>query len=210
MGIRVIIADDYPGIRRVLRDLLESHPDMKIISEAEDGKDAIECCLGLMPDIAIVDVHMPGLNGIEAARQIVRQLPRVKVLALSGDPDLRYVRRMLTAGASGYVLKDFMLEELVDAVRAIAKGGTYLSSKIKREIIAAFCSGAERPTRIEEAVLRELVEGKCICDIALDLNIGPKKVYETRQSIADKIVVSDVGDLAGYIIRNGTDCAWLS
>lgn len=72
MGIRVIIADDYPGIRRVLRDLLESHPDMKIISEAKDGKDAIECCLGLMPDIAIVDVHMPGLNGIEAARQIVR------------------------------------------------------------------------------------------------------------------------------------------
>lgn len=132
------------------------------------------------------------------------------MLALSGDPDLRYVRRMLTAGASGYVLKDFMLEELVDAVRAIAKGGTYLSSKIKREIIAAFCSGAERPTGIEEAVLRDLVEGKCICDIALDLNIGPKKVYETRQSIADKIVVSDIGDLAGYIIRNGTDCAWLS
>lgn len=183
---------------------------MKIIGEAKDGIGAIECCLGLMPDVAIVDVHMPGLNGIEAARQIVRQLPRVKVLALSGDPDLRYVRRMLTAGASGYVLKDFMLEELIDAVRTIAKGGTYLSSKIKREIIAAFCSGAERPTGIEEAVLRELVEGKCICDIALDLNIGPKKVYETRQSIADKIVVSDVRDLAGYIIRDGTDCVWLS
>jgi DNA-binding NarL/FixJ family response regulator len=205
MGIRVIIADDYPGIRRVLSDLIEGHPDMKIVGEAKDGKDAIECCLGLVPDIAIVDVHMPGLNGIEAAHQIVRQLPRVKVLALSGDPDLRYVRRMLTAGASGYVLKDFMLEELVDAVRTIAKGGTYLSSKIKREIIAALCDGTESPSGIEEEVLRGLAEGKCICDIALDLNIIPKKVYETRQSIADKIVVSDVVDLAGYIIRDGTD-----
>jgi DNA-binding NarL/FixJ family response regulator len=113
MGIRVIIADDYPGIRRVLRDLLKSHSDIKIIGEAKDGKDAVECCLELMPDVAILDVHMPGLNGIEAALQIVRQLPRVKVLALSGYPDLNYVRRMLTAGASGYVLKDFMLEELV-------------------------------------------------------------------------------------------------
>ena len=205
MGIRVIIADDYPGIRRVLSDLIEGHPDMKIVGEAKDGKDAIECCLGLVPDIAIVDVHMPGLNGIEAAHQIVRQLPRVKVLALSGDPDLRYVRRMLTAGASGYVLKDFMLEELVDAVRTIAKGGTYLSSKIKREIIAALCDGTESPSGIEEEVLRGLAEGKCICDIALDLNIIPKKVYETRQSIADKIVVSDVVDLAGYIIRDGKD-----
>ena len=206
MDIRVIIADDHPSIRRILRDMLESHPDMKIIGEAGNGKDAIERCLSLMPDVAIVDVHMPGLNGIEVARQIVSQLPRVKVLALSADPDLHYVRRMLTAGASGYVLKDFILEELVNAVRKIAKGGTYLSAKIKHEIISAFCDSIEHLTGIEEAVLHGLAEGKCVCDVALDLHLSPKMVYETSQGLLDKTVVSDVRDLAEYIIREGTDC----
>jgi len=206
MGIRIIIADDYPTIRRALRRLLESHADIKVVSEAQDGKDAIERCLELMPDIAIVDVHMPGLNGIEAAHQIVSQLQQVKVLALSGDPDPYYVRGMLTAGASGYVLKDFIFEELVNAVRKIVKGGTYLSVKIKREIFSAFCDSIEHLTSIEEVVLHGLAEGKCICDIASDLHLSPKMVYETSQGLVNKNAVSDVRDLAAYIIREGTNC----
>ena len=206
MGIRVIVADDYPVIRRVLCDMLESHPDIKIIGDAGNGKDAIDRCLSLTPDVAIVDVHMPDLNGIEVTRQIVSQLPRVKVLALSGDPDLQYVRGMLTAGASGYVLKDFILEELVSAVRTIDKSGTYLSAKIKHEIISDFCDSIEHLTGLEEAVLHGLAEGKCICDIALDLQLSPKMVYETSQSLVDKAVVSNVSDLAEYVIREGTNC----
>ena len=206
MSIRVTIADDHSAIRRILRDMIESQPDMKIIGEAGNGKDAIKRCLSLTPDIAIVDVHMPVLNGIEAARQIASQLPQVKVLALSGDPDPHYVRGMLKAGASGYVLKDFIFEELANAVRKIVKGGTYLSTKIKREIFSAFRDSIEHLAGVEEVVLRGLAEGKCICDIASDLHLSPKMVYETSQSLVDKAVVSNVRDLAEYIIREGTNC----
>ena len=206
MGIRIIIADDYPAIRRILCDMLESHPDIKIIGEVGNGKDAIECCLELSPDIAIVDVNMPVMNGIEAAIQIASQLPQVKVLALSGDPDPNYVRGMLEAGASGYVLKDYIFEELVNAVRKIVKGGTHLSAKIKHEIISAFCDSIEHLTGTEEVVLHGLAEEKYICDIALDLHLSPKMVYETSQGLLDKTVESDIRALAAYIIREGTDC----
>ena len=206
MCISVIIADDYPAIRRALRHLLESHADIEVVGQAKDGKDAIECCLELTPDIAIVDVNMPVINSIEAARQIVSQLPQVKVLALSADPYPHYVRGMLKAGASGYVLKDFIFEELVNAVRRIVKGGTYLSATIKREIFSAFCDSIEILTDIEKVVLHGLTEGKCICDIASDLHLSPKMVYETSQGMVNKNTVSGIRDLAAYIIHEETDC----
>lgn len=206
MGIRIIIADDYPAIRRILCDMLESHHDMKIIGQAGNGKDAIELCLSLIPDIAIVDVHMPGLNGIEVVRQTVPKLPRVKVLALSGDTDLCNVRKILRTGASGYILKNYILEDLVYAVRTIAKGGIYLSSKIKCELLSAFSDSIKHLTYIEKIVLHGLSESKCISDIALDLHLAPKMVYDITQDLVGKSVMSDIRDLAKYIIPEGTDC----
>ncbi|MHC4558308.1 MAG: response regulator [Planctomycetota bacterium] len=200
MGIRVIIADDYPMIRRALCGLLESHTDIEIVGEAKDGKDAIERCLELLPDIAIVDVHMPGLNGIEATRQIVRQSPSIKVIAASSVPDQHYVMGMLTAGASGYVLKDFVSEELLDAVRTTFKGGTFLSAKIKRDVIVTLCEGTESLTKREEAVFRGLAEGRCMDEVAQDLHLEPNIANEIRRIIEHKIARSDVRDLAMYII----------
>jgi DNA-binding NarL/FixJ family response regulator len=201
MNIRVTIADDHSEIRRILRNVIESQPDMKIIGEAGNGKDAVERCLSLVPDIAIVDVHMPDLNGIEAARQIASQLPQVKILALSGDPDPHYIKGMLMAGASGYVLKDCIFDELVNAIRKIVKGETHLSATIKREIFSAFCDSIEHLTDIEEAVLHGLAEGKCISDIASDLHLDPEMVYETSHAMVKNYAASEVGDLAEYIIR---------
>ena len=206
MGIRIIIADDYPAIRRILCDEMESHPDMEIIGEAENGKDAIECCLSLMPDIALIDVHMPEMNGIEATHQIVSQLPQVKVLAFSGNSDLQYVRAMLKAGASGFVAKDFLPEELVKAIRIIAKGGTYLSVKIKCEIISALYDSIEHLTDTEEALLYKLYEGKHIRDIASYLRLSPKKACETFHGLLEKTAESNIKDLVGYVIREGKDC----
>jgi len=206
MCISVIIADDCTMIRQALRRLLESHADIEVVGQAKDGKDAIERCLELTPDIAIVDVNMPAMNGIEATRQIASQLPQVKVLALSGDPDLHYVRGMLKAGASGYIVKDFICEELVNAVRTIANGGTYLSIEIKCEIISAFYDSIEHLTGTEEALLHKLYEGKHIRDIALYLHLSPKKVYETYQGLLEKTALSEVMDLAAYIIRKEADC----
>ncbi|MHC4205155.1 MAG: response regulator [Planctomycetota bacterium] len=206
MEIRIIIADDYPAIRRILCDVLESHPDMKIIGETGNGKDAIELCLNLIPDIVIVDFHMSDLNGIEVVNQIVPKLPQVKVLALSGDPDLCKVRKILRAGASGYVLKNFIPEDLVNAVRTIAKGGTYLSTKIKSGLLSAFSDSIKHLTYIEKVVLHGLSEGKCISDIALDLHLGPKVVYDISQDLVGKSVMSDIRDLTKYIIPGGIDC----
>lgn len=206
MSIRVTIADDHSAIRRIIRERIDSQPDMKTIGEDGNGKDAVERCLSLKPDIAIVDVNMPCLNGIEATRQIVSQLPQVKVLALSGDSYPYYVRGMLKAGASGYILKDFISEELTNAVRKIVKGGTYFSSAIKREIFSSLRDSIEHLTGIEEAILNSLAEGKGICEIASDIHLNPKKVYATSQGLVDKNTASDVRDLAGYIIREGTNC----
>lgn len=206
MGIRIIIADDNPAVRRSICDMLKKHHEVKIIGEAGNGKETVERCLSLRPDIVTIDVHMPDLNGIEATRQIISQHPQVKVLALSGDSDLHYVRGMLAAGASGYVLKHFILEELVNAFQTIAEGRIYLSNKIKHEIISALWDSIQHLTYIEKVVLYGLSEGKCISDIALDLHLAPKLVYDISQDLIGKSVMSDIRDLAKYIILEGIDC----
>jgi DNA-binding NarL/FixJ family response regulator len=196
MGIRVIIADDHPMIRQGLRCLLEKCADVEIVGEAENGKDAIECCLKLMPDVAIVDVNMPIMNGIDATRQITQQRQRVKVVAASAESDLHSVTQMLTAGASGYVLKDHVFEELVNAVRTAVKGGTFLSAKIIRETIVALRATAEPLTRREEAMFRGLAEGRYTDEVALDLRLELNTAKEMRRIIECKLAMSNVGDLA--------------
>jgi len=211
MGIRVIIADDYPMIRRVVCDLLASHSDIEVVGQAKNGKEAIECCLELKPDIAVVDVNMPVLNGIEATCEIVQQRPHVKVVAASASRDLYSVIGMLAAGASAYVLKDFLREELVDAIRTTANGRTLISARLKQDIIsarlkediiAALGCVAEPLTRKEEQILIGLAEGKRIDEIARDLHLHPNTAHEIRRIIERKITGSYLGDIAMYIIRD--------
>ena len=205
MGTRIIIADDHPSVRRCLRRLLETQSDIKVVGEGENGEEAVERCRELSPHVALVDVHMPGLDGIGATRRIVRQFPRVKVLAVSADRDWHGVRGMLVAGASGYVLKDRVHEELTDAIYTIVKGGAYIGAKIKDDIIAGLCRGAEALTREERAVLRGLTEGKCLDDIALDLHLDCKKSPQIRRSLVDRIAASDLADLVMHILRGRTE-----
>jgi len=196
MGIRVVIADDYPMIRRSLCRFLESCAGIEVVGQAEHGKAAIECCLEVRPDIAIVDLNMPVMNGIEATHQITQQGHRVKVVAASAEPDLLSVTQMLTAGASGYVLKDYIVEELVNAVHTVVKGGTFLSAEIIRETIAALREAGESLTGREEAMFRGLAEGRCIDEVARDLCLESNTFREMRQNIVCRFAISGFGDFA--------------
>ncbi len=204
MSIRIVIADDYPPIRKVLRNLLETHSDFEVLGEAGDGKEAVARCSELAPDLAIMDVHMPGLNGVEATRQIVRRHPQMGVLAVSSDADYHLVRSMLMAGASGYVLKDAVVEELVDATRRAAAGRTYLSAAIRGQLIALLNNGMAPLSRREERVLRVLAGGNDVADTSVCLELDPKTLIETHRSLLKKILASDVADLVAHILRDWT------
>ena len=128
MGIRILLADDHQMVRDGLRALIEQQPDMELIAEAPDGRSAVELSLRLSPDVVIMDVGLPDLNGVEATRKILAEQPGVKVIGLSMHSDWRYVSGMLEAGAVGYVLKEGAFEELASAVRTVADEGTYLST----------------------------------------------------------------------------------
>ncbi|MHC4517115.1 MAG: response regulator [Planctomycetota bacterium] len=205
MSIRIVIADDYVMMRQALRRLLEYHSDLEVLGEAEDGERAVERCLEFRPDVALVDVHMPRLSGIEATRQIVCHRPQVRVLAVSSDPDHHSINTMLAAGASGYVLKDFVADELVDATRKVAGGGTYLSTAIRSQLIAALRHTIDPLNCNEEDLLRLLLENGHVDDVSSHLQLDPKTLLETQRNLMKKIAASDVADLIAHIVRNKTD-----
>ena len=130
MGTRILLADDHRIMRQTLRCMLEKQPDIEVVGEAEDGRKALDLVRELLPEIVIIDVSMPKLNGVDATRQIKRQFPQVKIIALSMHSRSCYVAEMLRAGASGYVLKECLFDELVEAIERVFQGSTYLSSKI--------------------------------------------------------------------------------
>lgn len=134
MGIRILIADDHKVVREAIDSLLSKEPGMEIVGEAKDGRAAVQLARELQPNVVVMDINMPNLNGIEATRQIVHELPGVKVVALSVRSDRRSVREMLKAGASGYVPKHCAFGELVSAIRSVVSNQTYLSSQIKYAI----------------------------------------------------------------------------
>jgi DNA-binding NarL/FixJ family response regulator len=131
MNIRVLLADDHKLFREGLRSLIEEQPRMKVVAEAEDGRTAVQFAQTVSPDVVVMDISMPGMNGMEAARKIINKAPGVKVLALSMHNDIRFVVEMLNAGASGYLLKDCAFEELIHAIRVVAEHGSYVSPKIR-------------------------------------------------------------------------------
>ncbi len=130
MTMKIILADDHRIIREGLRALLDKEPDMEVVAEAEDGRTTVRLSREFTPDVVIMDITMPGLNGIEATRQIVSELPDIKVIALSMHSDKKFVKEMLSAGASGYLLKDSAFEELINALHAVYNNQLYLSAKI--------------------------------------------------------------------------------
>ncbi len=211
MNIRVLLADDHKIVRDGLRNLLEAQPDIDVIAEAENGRMAVQLAKKLSPGIVIIDIAMPGLNGIEATRQMLRHNPATKIIALSMHSDKRFVGEMLKAGASAYLLKDCAFEELVTAIRAVLADKTYLSPMIGSVIVESFvrrpqeeaASAFSLLTKREREVLQLLAEGKNTKEIADRLFVSVKTIETHRTHIMEKVQVRTVAELTKYAIREG-------
>ncbi len=211
MSIKVLLADDHKILREGLISLLKKQHDIELIGEAEDGREAVRKTLELKPDIVIMDIGMPELNGIEATRQIKAALPDVKVIALSIHSDKRFVAGMLKAGALGYLLKDSAFNELVKAINTVNDNKTYIGSGITDIIIEDYLqqltkdpSTSDSPlSERENEVLRLLAEGKNTKEIASLLNVSPKTIETHRQHIKEKLNIYNLVDLVKYAIQTG-------
>lgn len=211
MSIRILLAEDHKMVREGLRGLLESQPDMEVVAEAGDGRAAMQLVQETSPDVVVMDVVMPDLNGIEATRQVVVRSPGVKVVALSMYSDTRFITGMLSAGASGYVLKDCAIEELVQAIHTVAENQTYLSPGITQIVVRDYIDHLDkmRPsafsllTAREREVLQLLAEGMTMKEIAYQLDLGVKTVETHRQQIMEKLDTHSIAELTKYAIREG-------
>ncbi|MBN1257327.1 MAG: response regulator transcription factor [Planctomycetes bacterium] len=211
MTIRIILADDHKILRDGLSLMIESEGDMEIIGQAENGYEAVRLAKELSPDLVIMDIEMPELNGIEATRQIVKEHPKVKVIALSMHANKKLIREMFAAGAKGYLLKDCEYEELLNAVRIVTAGKTYLTPAITGLVVDNYMLGADAekdsPYTIlsdrEREVLQLLTEGKTTKQIAMMLHISPKTVEGHRTRIMNKLNIDTIANLTKYAIQEG-------
>ncbi len=211
MKLRILLADDHKIVRDGLRNLLEKDPDILVVGEAEDGREALQLARALSPDVVVMDIAMPELNGIEATRQILAEAQGVKVVALSMHSDKRYVSEMLKAGASGYLLKDCAFEELITAIRTIAKGKIYLSPGIAGVVLEDYIrKGAKTDASVfsllsdrEREVLQLMAEGKTTKEVAAHLNVSVKTVETHRMHIMTKLDIHSIAALTKYAIREG-------
>jgi DNA-binding NarL/FixJ family response regulator len=205
--IRVMLAEDHAIVREGLRSLLEKQPDMEIVCEAEDGRMAVERARELLPDVVIMDITMPHLNGIEATRQITNAFPQIKVVALSGHSNRRFIVDMLEAGAKGYVLKECLFDELLYAIRAVTAGENYLSSKITGIVVKCLTTVAGSQlstlTSREREVLQLVAEGKSTKQIASELHVSTKTIEANRRQIMEKLDVHSIAELTKYAVREG-------
>jgi DNA-binding NarL/FixJ family response regulator len=205
------LADDHKITRQGLRSLLDEQPDMEVVAEAEEGRSVVRLARELSPDVVIMDVTMPDLNGIEATRQIVGQSGNVRIIALSMHSDTLFVTEMLRSGASGYLLKDCAFEELSRAIQTVVEGKTYLSPSISGVVVDDYLhrltkadfSGSDVLTEREREVLQLLAEGKSTKQIALKLHISTKTVETHRRQIMNKLDIHTVAELTKYAIRKG-------
>jgi DNA-binding NarL/FixJ family response regulator len=211
MSIKIIVADDHRIVRNGLRRLLNSEPDIEVIAEAENGRKTIQLTRDLSPDVVIMDITMPDLNGIEATRQILAEFPQVKIVALSMHHHEQFVSGMFMAGASGYLLKDCSVEELTAAIRAATKGEVYLSPGIANVVIKNYIRQLKKSDKAippiltprESEVLQLVSEGKTSKKIASIMHISTKTVDTHRLHIMDKLAVSSIAELTKYAIRSG-------
>jgi two-component system response regulator NreC len=204
---RILLADDHAVVRSGFRRIMDVQPDMEVVGEAANGKQAVEMSGKLNPDVAILDVTMPDLNGIEAARQISKLTPRVKILALSMQRDPVYVREMLRAGARGYLLKEGDEAQLLSAVRAVAQGKGWLSPDVSEGVLDDYRKHVTHPIDLlsprEREVLQQIAESKTNKEIAASLNISVYTVEAHRGRIMEKLNLHSVSELVRFAMRNG-------
>lgn len=205
--IRILLADDHAVVRQGFRMILSSHPDLEIVGEAGNGREAVELAASLRPDVVVMDVAMPELNGIEATRRLTAENPHIRVVALSMHKDSVYVREILRAGARGYLLKDSVADDLVAAVRAVAGGEGYLSPAISNAVLDDYRKHVTNPIDLlssrEREVLQMLAEGKTNKEIAVTLNLSVYTVDAHRGRIMEKLNVHSISELVRFAVRNG-------
>src|SRR5499427_4641907 len=204
---RILLADDHAVVRQGFKLSLGAQPDMEIVGEAGNGREAVELAEKLRPDVAVMDVAMPELNGIEATRRITETSPRTRVLALSMHKDSVYVREILRAGARGYLLKDAKEEDFLAAVRAVAKGEGYLSPAVSDAVLNDYRKHVSDPidllTSREREVLQMIAEGKTNKEIASTLNLSVYTVDAHRGRIMEKLNLHSINELVRFAVRNG-------
>ena len=211
MKITVLLADDHSIMRQGLRSLLEQEPDLEVVGEAENGHEAVRMAADLAPDVVVMDIGMPELNGIEATRKIKAQTEKVKVVVLSMHGDRRFVTGMLGAGASAYVLKSGAFEEVVAAIRAVLANQLYTSPKITNLVMEDYLRKLTQPEPAQESplsprereVLQLLAEGKSTKEIAGRLFISVNTVDTHRRRIMEKLDIHSVAELTKYALREG-------
>jgi len=211
MSIRVLIVDDHGIVRHGLARSIQQQEDMEVVGQATDGHVAVQLARELSPNVVLMDVSMPDLNGIEATREIVRESPATRVIALSMHSAKRYVREMFRAGASGYLLKDCEFDELVQTIRVISEGQTYISPSISQIVVESYMRNTSEDkdsafsvlTQREREVLQLMSEGHSTKQIAMRLFISPKTVEAHRLRIMNKLDIDNVALLTKYAIQEG-------
>lgn len=211
MQLRILIADDHDVVRRGLRSLLESQPGWTVCGEATNGREAVELTYKLKPEIVVLDITMPELGGLDAARQILKVLPRTEILVLTMHESEELVREVLHAGARGYVLKTDSGRDLLKAVEAISEHRTFFTSKIEDMVVQGYLStgaqtaGTERSTGLtprEREVLQLLAEGRTNKEVAVVLGISSKTAEAHRVNVMRKLNLHSIAEIVRYAVRN--------
>lgn len=210
MSIRVFLAEDHDVVREGLRSLLEKEQDLQVVGEAQNGKDAVRLAGELRPDVVVMDVSMPLLNGIDATRQVTGDTPGIRVVALSTDSSARTVIEMFKAGAVGYVSKNSAYDELARAIRAAAKGHRYVTPEVADTVVPLLVqpmSGERSAFSVLSPRQREIVqllaEGKNTKEIAWLLDISPSTAADHRKNVMAKLEIASIAELTRYAIREG-------
>lgn len=206
MAIRVILADDHVLVRQGLRSLLEREK-FQVVAEASDGQELIQLAEKLEPDVAVVDISMPTLNGIDAARELGRACPKTKVILLTQHEEEQYIHEALRASVKGYVLKSQVASDLLHALQQVSKGGIYLSPGVSQAVVEAYRTRSEKPSdplsSRERQVLQLIAEGRSTKDVASLLGISVKTAESHRSRLMQKLDIHETASLVRYAVRRG-------
>jgi two-component system, NarL family, response regulator NreC len=211
MNTRILIVDDHPTLRRGLCQVIGQQPHLAVVGEAPTGTEALKLATELSPDLIVMDIHLPDMNGIEATRQIVKLLPSCKVIVFSGDPNRALVDESLQAGACGYIWKQSAADELLRAVEIVMTGKLYLSPEVSMDILEDYRRGLTGETEVskpllserDKLVLRLVAEGRRNKEIALQMTLSIKSVEAYRSRLMKKLGCSNSAELVRYAIREG-------
>ena len=211
MKTRILLVDDHKILRDGICSLVKGYDDMEVVGEAADGRTAIRLVQELSPDVVIMDISMPDLNGIDATRKIIADYPNVKIIALSMHYDKQFVSEIFKAGASGYLIKDSAFDELEHAVRIVMDGKTYINPQIASLVVESLVNQTTPSSRKafsllterEREVLQLISEGKSTKQIATDLHVSSKTVESHRRQVMGKLNIRNVAELTKYAIREG-------